>query len=336
MIPNIFVSSTITDLSHLRDIMRETIVDLGFNAILSEYGDIGFLPSTSASDSCYKALGDCQLVILLVGKRYGSIGENGLSITHNEFHTTRKENIPLIAMVDQEVLTFNRVYDANRDKEQSFPGMDQHEKTFQLIAEIKNSPTNNGIVPFGTPSEARLQLKKQLAHFIGDMLRKTSDPIKYHIKDVLSEIKTLRHELREKDNRSDPIIFLRAVRFLIDDRIGRNILGDLAESIVGSLDDAVPNMLQSPTFDEFINKCNATIEIVDTIKIESPGKGMRHMQSWIIDLHEEPDGKHRVGQFAVYEGLRILMNKDAKIWFDEVYKEFISYSSNTISKLTTR
>lgn len=335
MIPNIFVSSTITDLSYLRDTIRETILDLGFNAVMSEFGDIGYLPSASATDSCYKALRDCQIVILIVAKRYGSIAENGLSVTHNEFHAAKKDNIPVITLVEQEVLTYGRVYEANREKEQNFPGMDQPEKTFQMVTEIKNSPTNNGIVPYGTASEARNQLKKQLALFIGDILRRTSDPIKYQIKDVLSEIKTMRHELREKESQSDPIVFLRAVRFLIDDRVGRDSLGKLAESIVGSIDDAVPIMLQSSTFDDFMKRYKVSIEIVEKIEIVPLKKGMIHMESWLIGQHEEADTTPRVGQFVVYEGKRLQMNQDAKIWFDEVYNEFINYSKNIGGKLTT-
>ena len=43
MIPNVFVSSTIQDLHHLRDAIREAIVDLAFSPVMSEYGDIGYV-----------------------------------------------------------------------------------------------------------------------------------------------------------------------------------------------------------------------------------------------------------------------------------------------------
>jgi len=310
-------------------------MDLGFNAIMSEYGDIGYLPSASAIDSCYKALRDCQIVILIVGKRYGSIADNGLSVTHNEFHTAKRENIPIISLVEQEVLTYSRVYEANKDKGPVFPGMDKPDNTFRMLAEIKNSPTNNGILHFVTPSEARDQLKKQLALYIGDILRRSSDPIKYQIKDVLSELKTLRHELREKDGRSDPIVFLRAVRFLIDDRVGRDNLGNLAENIIGSLDDAVPIMLKSVSFDDFLIRSKVNVEIVEKVHVGSLEEGMKHMESWLIDQNEEDEAIRRVGQFAVYDGNRLQINQDAKDWFNEVYKDFLNYSSNIIGKLTT-
>lgn len=113
MIPNVFVSSTIADLQHLRDAIRETILELGYNPIMSDYGDIGYLPTESVEDSCYVTMPECQLAVLIIGKRYGSKSENDLSITHNEFRKAREHVIPIISIIDQEVLSFKRVYDAN-------------------------------------------------------------------------------------------------------------------------------------------------------------------------------------------------------------------------------
>jgi len=50
MIPNVFVSSTISDFHHLRDAIRDTITELGYHPVMSEYGDIGYLPSVSAEE----------------------------------------------------------------------------------------------------------------------------------------------------------------------------------------------------------------------------------------------------------------------------------------------
>jgi len=113
MIPNIFISSTIEDLHHLRDSIRDLIQEIGYTPIMSEWDDIGYLPTTSAEESCYLTLQDCQIAIFIIGKRYGSISENGLSITHNEFRATRRSNIPVIFLVNEEVITFKKVHDAN-------------------------------------------------------------------------------------------------------------------------------------------------------------------------------------------------------------------------------
>ena len=93
MTPNVFISSTIADLHHLREALRDTVQDLGYNPVLSEFGDIGYLPQTSAEDSCYITMKDCQLAVLIVGKRYGSLSDDGRSVTHNEFLTATATTI---------------------------------------------------------------------------------------------------------------------------------------------------------------------------------------------------------------------------------------------------
>jgi hypothetical protein len=63
MIPNIFISSTIGDLSYLRDSIRDLIFEIGYAPIMSEYGDIGYSPTSSAEDSCYLTMKNCQLAV---------------------------------------------------------------------------------------------------------------------------------------------------------------------------------------------------------------------------------------------------------------------------------
>lgn len=72
MVPNVFISSTIEDLSYLRESIRESILDLACTPVMSDYGDIGYLPQISVEDACYKALKDCQIAIIIIDKRYGS------------------------------------------------------------------------------------------------------------------------------------------------------------------------------------------------------------------------------------------------------------------------
>lgn len=68
MIPNVFVSSTIADLHHLRDAIRDTLSELAYIPVLSEYGDVGYLPTATAEDSCYIMLEQCQLAVIVIGK----------------------------------------------------------------------------------------------------------------------------------------------------------------------------------------------------------------------------------------------------------------------------
>jgi hypothetical protein len=72
MTPNIFISSTISDLHHLRDAVRDTIQEFHYTPRMSEYGDLGYLPTISAIESCCQSIKECQLFILIIGKKYGT------------------------------------------------------------------------------------------------------------------------------------------------------------------------------------------------------------------------------------------------------------------------
>jgi hypothetical protein len=268
MKPNVFVSSTIQDLQYLREAIRDTIISLGYNPVMSEYGDIGYLPSMSVEDACYLSLKDCQIAILIVGKKYGTITVNGLSITHNEFKVALENKIPVIFLVDRDIIAYKKVFDKQKFDGHlgRFPDMDNPENTFILLQEFIDYPVNNGFLSYLSAQEANENVKKQLAHIFGNILRDRYDPLKVQVQDVLSEIKTLRHELfKEKDNKSDYIPYLLAIRFLIDEE--NKVLSDFISRILRSVDEAVPDILAQKTFDKFISSIEWKIELKDSSDI---------------------------------------------------------------------
>jgi hypothetical protein len=266
MKPNIFISSTINDLTHLRDSIRDLISELGYNPIMSEYGDIGYLPSESAEDSCYLAMKDCQMSLMIIGKRYGSISENGLSITHNEFRTARERKIPVIFLVNEEVLSFKRVFEANsKGNEMNFPGMENPSSIFELIREFSESKYNNGLIPYTNVQSAKKNLKQQLAHIVGDLLKRKFDPVQSEIKDILSEITTLRHILL-KNEQEIAQQFSVAFRFLLNEE--NDYLRDISETISGSLEKAVPELLKQNSFKSYLEFNQVKFSEMDTKKAQ--------------------------------------------------------------------
>jgi len=326
MIPNVFVSSTIYDLQYLRDAIRETIIELGYNPVMSDYGEIGYLPSKSAEESCYATIRDCQLAILIIGKRYGEKTKNGLSVTHNEFLTIQNRNVPIVTIVDQEVISFKRVYEANRDIKNvtKFPGMDSGPDTFNFIKNVMDSPLNNGIITYTDASDARKKFKSQLAHMFYDLLVNQFNPLNVNIQDILSEVKTLRHELL-KDKGEEPIIYLSAMKWLIDDRSKSSDYTKFAKSIHGSIDLAVPVMLESNSFEEFIKKSNYKItineDIPDINKLAELGTGYDFTDFLIYPYGKHEKGGH--GYTAILGDSEIFMNNDAKEYFDYLHQEFM-------------
>jgi hypothetical protein len=325
MIPNVFVSSTIIDFHHLRDAIRDTINELGYNPVMSEYGDVGYLPSLSAEDSCYSTMQDCQLAIILIGKRYGDISANGLSVTHNEFRTARSKKIPVICLVDREVIAFKQIYDANtsNDNIPSFPGMDAPQKTFEFTNEFINSDVNNGFLEFGNVSEVRSHLKRQLAHLFGELLRSRFDPLKVEIQDVLSEIKTLRHELL-KDTKSDYLPLLKSFRFMLDDKNG--YFSSISECMFGSVDEAIPILIESKTFDDLIEKSGLELKITESIlQLSHEDKDNRvryHVEGIFSEFRDYFPRDDNILNFACTRDKKLLLNRIAKEYFDLKFEQF--------------
>lgn len=322
MIPNVFISSTIADLQHLREALKDSVEELAYRPVLSEFGDIGYLPQVSAEDSCYLTMRDCQIAVLIVGKRYGSLSANGSAITHNEFKIARENKIPVICLVDREVLSFKKVFDANGEIQSTntFPGMDYPSKTFNLIQEIMDAPTNNGILPFASVTEARTLLKVQLAHIFGDLLRSKFDPVKAEIKDVLSEIMTLRQELKNRNIDWEP--FLRATRFLLDDH--NKTLRDLVECISGRVETAVPIILKCRTFDDYLSQTDTELTVNNTpvdLKDMMSNKDLVTVTQFIVADYNNPV---KLGGELAYWNMdrdkRITMNASAKQIFDHSYE----------------
>ena len=98
MRPNIFINSTIEDLQDLRDGIKEVLDNFRLNAVMSENSEIGYLTSATAEQSCYQEVKNSHLAIILIGKRYGEISENGFSVTQNEFKTAQDCRIPILTL----------------------------------------------------------------------------------------------------------------------------------------------------------------------------------------------------------------------------------------------
>lgn len=322
MRPNIFVSSTIKDLQHLRDSIRETISELGYTPIMTDYGDVGYLPLVNVEDSCYLSVGECQITVLIIGKRYGSRSVNGFSVTQNEFATSKLLKVPVISLIDEEVLTFKRVFDANPHATlTAFPGMDDPPATFSFINDIAQSAVNNGFVLFNNASDARVKLKCQLAHLFGDLLKKNFDPMKGEIRDVLSEIRTLRHELIKGAQEQSARMFLRAIRFFLEDH--NRGYREMAEHLCSSLENAIPLLLDSKTFEEFVQRAQASLEVVNE---SSHIQAMIKSQQFRYAVQqtsgaEGADENDPIAAWGITFDNKILMSVSAKQIFDLIHEK---------------
>ncbi len=275
MKPSIFISSTVDDLRFLRDAIREVIeIDLAYNPIMSDYGGVGYITPTTAAESCYKTVSQCQLAVLIIGRRYGEIGKDNLSVTHNEFISARESGVPIITFVESEVLTFKQVFDGSpaAAAQWSFPKMDNACKTFALIDEVRNSKVYNGLIPFVNANDAKQKLKGQIAEFVGDRLNGIIRPVKAEIQEVLAELKTLRMEITPKNQQgTEAEKYLRTMRFLLDDKYAN--FRDFCEAVSEDLDTAVQLLIRCQSLTAFFDELGLKVEVED-----DPKKYQEHFQ----------------------------------------------------------
>ena len=87
-------------MEEFRDATAEAIDSLGYDVVRAE--DFYASPD-SPRLACLQGVQKSDVVILLIGERYGDPQISGLSPTHEEYEEARKNNVPVIIMVQKNV-----------------------------------------------------------------------------------------------------------------------------------------------------------------------------------------------------------------------------------------
>jgi len=184
--PRIFVSSTCYDLKHIRASLENFIESLGFEAILSEKGDIPYSHDQALDESCYREVRTCDVFVSILGGRYGSeksanrtekekeFFDRYDSVTKEEYKVAREQDIPIYIFIEKAVFADYEMFQKNRDnKSVIYPHVDSV-NTLMLIEEILKQPRNNPIQKFERYTEIEEWLRSQWAGLFRDLLRSRS------------------------------------------------------------------------------------------------------------------------------------------------------------------
>lgn len=194
----VFVSSTAYDLGVLRSSLRGFIDGLGYVPVLSEYSDVLYDPREHAHKSCIAEIVTCDMVVLVVGGRFGSslnddvltaslkdldrrqLSEDAgqpLSVTQAEALAAARTGIPLFTFVDADVYHDYSVYQRNKGKpfakEIAYPSISQSntaEYIFNFIDYLQSRSFNNAVIPFARLEDVLAHLQKQWAGLFQRML----------------------------------------------------------------------------------------------------------------------------------------------------------------------
>ena len=103
--PRVFLSSTYYDLKHVRERIERFLANFGMEPVLFENDNVTFEFNKPLDLSCYNEVKTCQMMVLIVGGRYGSAAsgeqvsqdkkelyEQYVSITRKEHETATGRN----------------------------------------------------------------------------------------------------------------------------------------------------------------------------------------------------------------------------------------------------
>jgi hypothetical protein len=96
--PAVLVSSTFYDLKQIRTDLKHFLTDdLGYRALLSEDPSFPINPDLTAIENCRRRVEqDADILILVIGGRYGSIDDRSAkSVTNLEYLGARAKAIPI-------------------------------------------------------------------------------------------------------------------------------------------------------------------------------------------------------------------------------------------------
>ncbi|MBU2947030.1 DUF4062 domain-containing protein [Zobellia uliginosa] len=166
---NIFISSTCYDLAQIRVDISEFINNSGHNPILSEFENFPITPELNTIENCIKIVKDnADILVLIVGNRYGSIIDNGKSITNNEFLVAKKKGIPIFCFIDK--TTLNALSFWRKNKEGDFSDIVDNTQIFEFIDDIRNN-SKIWTFPFDKAQDIISTLKIQLSYLFKDSLK---------------------------------------------------------------------------------------------------------------------------------------------------------------------
>jgi Domain of unknown function (DUF4062) len=197
--PRVFISSTCYDLSEVRDHLDSFIVAYGFAPCLSDKGDVFYHPHLHTHESCIKEVGNCQILILVIGGRFGGkyVYDPEHSVVNAEYDAAVKSGLPVFAFIKDDVLADHRLYTQNKEKIDAFkgivfPSIDKQEyalRIFRFIDEVRFASINNGYFGFRFARDIEEILRKQWAGLFFESLTQRKEANK--VKDSLQAINAL-------------------------------------------------------------------------------------------------------------------------------------------------
>lgn len=173
--PRIFVSSTYYDLKHIRADLERFIKEQGYEPILNEKGNIAYGSSEKLEEYCYKEIELCDILVSIIGGRFGSESKlANYSISNVELKTAIEKGRQVYIFIESSVFSEYRTFQANKNNlNVSYTAVDDV-RVYQFIEEVLSLPINNQVKGFETVQEINIYLKEQWSGLFQRLLSESS------------------------------------------------------------------------------------------------------------------------------------------------------------------
>ncbi len=167
--PTVFVSSTCYDLKQVREDIKDFIEnDFGFRAMLSEFNSFPVDPCAGTFETCLAAVDSfADVFVLIVGSRYGSVRDEGKSITNLEYLHANAKSIPIYIFLSKTLNNSYNIWKNNKDKD--FSSEVDNPKLFDFVEELYAS--QRWIFTFDSARDIKMTLKNQWASIFSSGLK---------------------------------------------------------------------------------------------------------------------------------------------------------------------
>ena len=167
--PNVFLSSTMYDLSELRAQLRQFVEGIGWRPVMSEHDSFPIdANQTTVENSRRNVRENADVFVMIVGARYGSVDVDAdKSVTNLEFIEARTRGVPVYVFVSRDVLAQLRVWKAN--PEADYSGVVDTPRVFEFIDSFRGGG-EAWTFEFTTAEDIVNTLRKQFAYLVQDAL----------------------------------------------------------------------------------------------------------------------------------------------------------------------
>lgn len=173
--PRIFISSTYFDLRVLRADLERFIKEMSFEPVLFEKGHIPYGKEKALEDYCYREISTCDILIAIIGGKYGSQSrDQENSITQREIKTAIELGKQIYVFVERSVHMEYKTYQNNKDIEGFKPASVNDKRIFKFIEEIYALPSGNPIEAFETSEDITRFLREQWAGLFQRLLQEAA------------------------------------------------------------------------------------------------------------------------------------------------------------------